>query len=317
MVQLRERLAVTGEWSGGPGSGETFDEALVEAVKRFQRRHGLETDGIVGAGTLAELNVPVERRIRTIEMNLERWRWVDHDLGERYLLVDIAGFTLESVREREIVLEMPVIVGKHHHETPVFHDRIKYLEFNPYWNITPSIARHEMLPKLRQDPGYLDARDIRLFSGWGADARPLDPRAIDWSRVSGQQIARYKLRQEPGPKNALGTVKFMFPNKYSVYLHDTPNHRLFDASERAFSHGCVRVSDPLTLALHVLEGKDPAWDEGRVDDVLETRKNTVVKLAEPLPVFLAYQTAWVDRDGRMRFSKDIYGRDARLEQALY
>lgn len=313
---IRRRLAASGDLEDGDGTPDLYDETLVEAVKGFQRRHGLAVDGVIGKGTLAAMNVPVQRRVRQIEMNMERWRWKDHDLGPSYALVDIAGFDLQAVSEGKIVLEMPVIVGKLHHETPVFSDRIKYIEFNPFWNITPHIARSEMLRKIQKDPGYLASKHIRLFSGWGENPEELDPRAVDWNRV-GKGIVRYKLRQDPGPWNALGTMKFMFPNPYDVYLHDTPNHNLFDLPGRAFSHGCVRLSDPAAMAGFLLGGEGKGWGPERIDGVVTGGKRTIVRLEEAMPVHIAYETAWVDMEGAVHFSGDLYGRDGNLEKALY
>ncbi len=314
---LAERLRISGDLQQQVPPGDVYGPVLVEAVKAFQFRHGIGTDGVIGANTLEQLNVPVDARIRQIEINLERWRWKLRDLGDDYILVDIAGFTLDGVKNGETVIEMPVIVGKHHHESPVFSDSIKYVEFNPFWNITPNIARNEMLPHLQKDPDYLGSKHIRLFSSWGEGARELDPRSIDWHGVSRRQMGQYKLRQDPGPWNALGTVKFVFPNKYSVYLHDTPNHNLFDKTDRAFSHGCVRVDDPAGLAVFILGGDAGGWDRNRVSEINRSGKRTVVGLDEPLPVHLAYRTAWVDQSGKMRFNKDVYGRDAKLLAALY
>ncbi len=313
---VRRRLAASGDLEGGEGPSDLYDETLVEAVRGFQRRHGLAVDGVIGKGTLAAMNAPVDRRIRQIEMNMERWRWKDHDLGPSYVLVDIAGFDLQAVSGGKIVLEMPVIVGKLHHETPVFSDRIKYIEFNPFWNITPHIARSEMLGKIKKDPGYLASKHIRLFSGWGENPEELDPRAIDWNKV-GKGIARYKLRQDPGPWNALGTMKFMFPNPYDVYLHDTPNHNLFDLPGRAFSHGCVRLSDPAAMAGFLLGGEGSGWGPKRIEGIVTSGERTIVRLEEAMPVHIAYETAWVDKEGATHFSGDLYGRDGNLERALY
>ena len=296
---------------------QLYDDELVTAVKRFQSRHGLEVDGIVGNNTTASLRVPVKKRIQQILMNMERWRWTEHDLGSKYVVVDIAGFNLQGVKNDFVLLEMPVIVGKLHHETPVFSDTIKYLDFNPYWNITTSIARNEMLAELREDSNYLASKNIRLFSSWQEGAAELDPLNINWDEVSKNQISRFKLRQDPGPWNALGVVKFVFPNKYSIYLHDTPVHGLFEKANRAFSHGCIRLSEPEQLALFLLSDGDGAWTEERIKQVIETEKRKVVRLNTPIPVHLVYQTAWVDKDGLLHFSKDLYGRDQELAKALF
>ncbi len=315
---IRKLLQVTGDLKGISETNlEQYDDNLVAAVKAFQDRHGLQVDGIIGRGTTAALAVPVEKRIEQILINMERWRWTEHTLGSKYVLVDIAGFTLQGVVEDHTQLEMRVIVGKLHHETPVFSDTIKYLEFNPFWNITPSIARNEMLEKLIKNSDYLASKHIRLFSNWHADGIELNPRSIDWNQVSRKQISRYKLRQDPGSWNALGVVKFVFPNQYSVYLHDTPVHSLFQKTDRAFSHGCIRLSEPEKLAGFLLAESDGGWTSEKIGQVVASEKRKIVRLDKPIPVHLVYQTAWVDKDGVLQFSKDLYGRDLQLTRALF
>ncbi len=294
-----------------------YDADLVIAIKRFQERHNLEVDGIIGRETARNLNIPVQQRIQQILINMERWRWTKHDLGARYVLVDIAGFTLQAVENDSTQLEMRVIVGKRHHKTPVFSDSIKYIEFNPFWNITTSIARNEMLGKLRKDYTYLTREHIKLFSNWQADGKELDSEAINWDEISRKQISRFKLRQEPGPWNALGVVKFVFPNKYSIYLHDTPVHSLFEKADRAFSHGCIRLSKPEQLAGFLLKFNDAHWNAEKIHQIVEKKKRKIISLRSPIPVHLVYQTAWVAKDETIRFSKDLYGRDQKLTDALF
>jgi murein L,D-transpeptidase YcbB/YkuD len=313
--QIRQRLSVTGEFKGDEATSDVYDEPLQQAVKQFQLFHGLAPDGVAGPQTFAEMNVPVEYRIRQIEMNMERWRWNNHDLENPYILVDIAGFDVQGVKDDEALVEMRAIVGKLHHETPIFSDHIKYIEFNPYWNLTPSIARHETVPKARKDPNYLASKHIRVFDGWGQDAQELDPASVDWNSVTNP--GKYKFRQDPGPWNALGTMKFIFPNEYSVYLHDTPNHDLFEQAERSFSHGCIRLSEPSQLAEWVLKVTGSDWTMENIEEVLESKQRTVKNLDKPLAVHLTYETAWIDGDSRIRFAHDLYGRDAKLEKALY
>ncbi len=314
---IRRRLAATGDLGAAGVDVNFFDETLLEAVKRFQYRHALDTDGVIGKATLAAMNIPVDKKIETIKLSMERWRWVSNDMGRRYIIVDIAGFILAGIRENEVEIHMPVVVGQQYHETPVFSDAIKYIVFNPYWNIPPSIARREMLPKLRRDRSYLVRENIRLFSGWGADAVELDPMAIDWEKITPRQMNRYKLRQNPGPANALGSLKFVFPNSHNVYLHDTPARALFSRPERAFSHGCIRVSRPRELAVYVLGGEAQGWDRQRVDEIIASGEHTIVRLKKPLPIHIIYQTVWRDMEGLVHFNRDIYGRDALLAKALF
>lgn len=313
---LRALLITTGDLERDSGQGDIYDSATVAAVKRYQQRHGLSDDGVIGPQTLAAMNVPVAERIDQLKLNLERWRWHDRELGDTYVLVNIAGFDLKAVRENSLEVEMKVIVGQLHHESPVFSDRIRYAEFNPYWNLTPHIARTETLKHLRSDPNYLAEKHIKLFSSWGSDAVELDPLSINWQAVTPRQMSRYKLRQEPGKWNALGTVKFIFPNKYSVYLHDTPNHDLFSKSRRAFSHGCIRLSDPHAMAVFLLDQGDGSWNRQRVEAIVDSANRTIVNLPERIPVHLTYLTAWHDEEGVLHFNEDLYGRDKRLLQAL-
>lgn len=293
-----------------------YDEELVEAISLFQLRHGLKTDSIIGPQTLAVLNISREEKINIIRANMARWRWQAHELGENYVMVNIAGFSLTAVKNNETILEMPVIVGKSQHQTPVFSDNIRYLDFNPFWNVTTSIARNEELPALRENPNHLVERNIRLFSSWQEDAIELDSTTIEWKNISRAQMSRYKLRQDPGPWNALGRVKFVFPNHHSVYLHDTPTRELFNHSFRSFSHGCIRVSRPLDLALFALEMEDPLWSSKKIDSIVTSGERKVITLSNPLPIHITYQTVWLDNQGIIHFNGDLYNRDARLLEVL-
>ncbi|QCQ23006.1 L,D-transpeptidase family protein [Desulfoglaeba alkanexedens] len=317
VVVLRERLARSGDLPAGEApvaAAEFFDPFLEEAVRRFQKRHGLAVDGVVGPRTLASLNVPPETRLRQILVNLERWRWLPRHLGDRYILVNVAGFSLEAYRSGEKVLTMRVIVGKSYQRTPVFSEKMRYIEVNPYWNVPSSIAVKEYLPKIRKDPGFLKANHMELLSGWGPSSRVLDPRAIDWSRVT-QDNFPGRIRQLPGPWNALGRIKFMFPNAFNVYLHDTPERHLFVRPRRALSHGCIRVENPVDLALFVLQN-DTSWTREQVKSLIDSGERHVIPLPHPVMVHLLYWTAWVDEAGVIHFREDIYGRDEILSDAL-
>ena len=307
---LRARLFFTDgaprQSSGPPG---LYDQGLVNAVKWFQKRHGLDDDGIVGRNTVAALNVPVEERIAEITVAMERWRWMPENLGRDHLIVNIAGFDLKHVDNGKVVDRMAVVVGKPYSRTPEFSDRVRYLEFNPYWNVPSDIAIREELPKLQSDPAALAASGFEAVRG-DQVYRLTD---IDWSQY-GPGNFPFQLRQRPGPANALGRVKFMFPNQFNVYLHDTPSRGAFAAQTRAFSHGCVRLSRPLDLASEVLSGTS-GWDRRRIDAVVAGGDRTIVNLATPLPVHITYLTAWVD-DGTPNFRNDIYAQDAKLISAL-
>ena len=316
ILQVRQRLNITGDYTDENTPSPVYDESLEVGVKSFQRRHHLEVDGAIGKNTLAAMNIPVEHLIKRIIVNMERWRWLSHDLGRKRLFVNVAGFSLAGTEDNDVQIKMPVIVGKLYHKTPVFSESIKYIEINPYWNIPTSIAVKEMLPKLINNPGYLRSKNIRLFNGWGRDAEEIDSTVIDWQLV-GRGIRRYRLRQEPGRKNALGKIKFMFPNKYNVYLHDTPGHSLFKRSRRAFSHGCIRVSEPIQLASYLLGGETKGWPPSRIERLIATGKRKIVKLDEPYPIHILYRTAVVGDDGLVYFADDVYGRDELLEKALF
>lgn len=322
VAMLRARLALWGDLpqaaattsvptSGGAKPGDVYDPTIVGAVKRMQARHGLAVDGVLGPNTLAALNVPVEQRVAQIMLNLERRRWIPDDLGAKYIFVNLADFALKLVEEPKTVLDMRVVVGKPYHATPVFSEKMTYVVFNPYWNVPTSIARNELLPKIRKDPGYAVRNNYTLLSGWHSGAATIDPYAVDWSRDGGN----YRIRQEPGDGNALGRVKFMFPNPFSIYLHDTPAKSLFQKAERDFSHGCIRVEQPTSLAAAVLAGT-PGWSAERIAATIASGRRTVVTLANPIPVHISYLTAWVNKDGTVHFRKDIYGRDAELAGAL-
>ncbi len=315
---VRQRLVATGELATENMVSAVFDEPLAEAVKRFQRRHNLNSDGVVGKLTLAAMNVSAEARIEQIVINMERYRWLKRFKGDRLVAVNIAGFEATAGKPGEFDLTMPVIVGKTYHETPVFSDTIKYVEFNPYWNLPASIARTETLTKLKKDPHYLKKHNMRMFQGWEPDAQELDATTMDWSKISERDMNRYRVRQDPGPNNALGTLKIMFPNKYSVYLHDTPAHGLFSQDRRAFSHGCIRMSRPAEMAAWVLGGEEKGWSLERVNKIVKNRERKVVVLDEPIPVYILYRTAFVNpEDNMLYFYEDIYGRDKLLVKALF
>jgi len=313
---IYRRIVQTGQTEPGHQPAEVYGDELVTAVKTFQKTHGLKPDGIIGPRTLSWLNRTPADLARIIRINMARWRWQDHELGESHIIVNIAGFTLSAITAGHTALEVPVIVGKLQHKTPVFSDKIRYLDFNPFWNVPPSIARNEELPELQKNQFHLVNRHIRVFSSWQSDARELDSLTIDWKTVSRRQMGQYKLRQDPGPWNALGRVKFVFPNSHSVYLHDTPSQTLFDHHTRTFSHGCIRVSEPLRLAVFCLGDQENSWSEADLEKVIEEGERLVVSLKNGLPVHITYQTAWLDDTGTVRFSDDIYSRDKKLMEVL-
>ncbi len=254
--------------------------------------------------------MPVEQRIAGIRVNMERARWVIHHLPDDFLVVNIAGFNIRRLRHDSIVYYSRVIVGKHYHESPIFKGTLRYIILNPTWTLTYSIATKETLPKLKKDPGYLDKKNMIIMDRSG---RVLDPSTIDFNKLSAGNFP-YTLQQKAGPHNSLGEVKFMFPNKYSVYLHDTPARSLFANEERAFSHGCIRLQKKWELFLSLVD--DPEWNMERINEVIASEKTTRVNLKNPIEIILLYWTAGADRDDKLYFNKDIYDRDAAVLHAL-
>ncbi len=314
VAALRERLAATGDLDPDEVHGDLFDPPLAEAVRRFQKRHGLTDDAVVGRGTLVVLNVPAEDRVRQIEVNLERWRWLPRDLGERHILVNIADFHLWVREKDQVMLEMRVVVGKPYRRTPVFTGRMTYLVLNPYWQVPHKLAVEDVLPMVKKDPNHLAKINMKVFQGWGADAKSIDPATINWRDLTRRRFP-YRLRQDPGPTNALGRIKFMLPNQYDVYLHDTPAKELFRKDTRTFSSGCIRLEKPVELAEYLLRGSRL---EGR-QAILEAMQNSVDRiqpLPVPIPVHLLYWTSWVETGGAVHFRQDIYERDQVLDAAL-
>lgn len=311
VAAVRARLIQTGDLPAAQaGDSPVYDPALVNAVKLFQQRMGLAADGVAGAATLAELNVPVARRILQLRVNLDRGRVLLQDLPNEFVVVNIAGYAIYLVRGQEVVWESRVQVGRTYRRTPIFRSEISYLVWNPTWTVPPGIIQNDILPAARRDPAAITRKGLKVLDGAG---RQIDPARVDWSKYRSGYIP-YTLRQDGGPDNALGRVKFMFPNPYMVYLHDTPSRRLFDSADRTFSSGCVRVERPFELAQLLLA--DPAqWNQAAIDRVLATQQTQNVTLKTRMPLLLAYWTAWVDSTG-LRLRRDVYGQDAKWAAGL-
>jgi murein L,D-transpeptidase YcbB/YkuD len=313
--RLRARLRAENDLGPELSTGEElFDGAVEQAVRRFQQRHGLEVDGIVGPATLAALNTPVETRVRQIVLNLERWRWLPRELGPRAVVVNIAGFRLEVVENEETVLTMRIVAGRPMSRTPVFSTTITAVVLNPAWNIPPRIAVREIVPLIRKNPHYLAKHPTTVLQGWGARTKVINPRTIPWSELSGKPFP-YRLREEPGPLNPLGRIKFDLPNPFTVYLHDTPAQELFTKAVRAFSHGCIRIEKPLDLAAYVLRGT-PQWTPEALLAAIAAGGERIVQAPQPIPIYVGYWTAWVENNGVVHFPHDLYGRDRRLDAAF-
>lgn len=297
------------------GAVPVYGGTLVEAVKRFQERHALEPDGVIGPGTIAAVNVPLATRVRQIELALERERWLPEMRRSPYLFVNVPLFRLwaydPSVPDEP--LRMNVVVGKSAgHATPIFIDQMEYVIFRPYWNPPPSIVRSEIVPKARRDPGYLDGQNLEIVASGGPTAAALPATPENLNKVLAGKLT---IRQKPGPKNSLGLAKFIFPNAENVYMHGTPAQQLFSRARRDFSHGCIRLEDPARLAEWVLRD-DPQWTRERIVAAMNGAAPTQVNLKARLPVILFYDTAYVDSRGVVHFADDYYGHDAKLEAAL-
>ncbi|HEY4596621.1 MAG TPA: L,D-transpeptidase family protein, partial [Thermoanaerobaculia bacterium] len=295
VAALRARLEASGDLAPDASPAEArdlFDAPLQAALVKFQDRHGLDPDGKMGKGTLAALDVPAEQRVRQIEINLDRWRWLPRDLGdpgERYIMVNIAGFHLDVMDGGKSVLAMKVVAGKPTTRTPMFSGRMTNVVLNPYWNVPPDIARKEVLPRIAREPGYAEKEGLE---------------------VQGTEV-----RQKPGPQNSLGRVKFLFPNRFNVYLHDTPARALFSRTVRSFSHGCIRIEKPVELAEYLLQD-DPRWTPEKIAATIAKGREAWITIPRPLPVHLVYWTAWVDDAGTVQLRDDLYGRDKPLLKIL-
>ncbi|WP_425046070.1 L,D-transpeptidase family protein [Primorskyibacter sp. S87] len=284
-----------------------YDDKLAEDVKAFQTRHGLEADGVIGPRTFLSLNQPVEDRINKIRLSLERGRWLMRETGDEFVLVNIAGARTYLVKSDGTLWTTRSITGSAYRKTPVFRDEIKYMEFNPTWTVPASIFRKDKLSRIRKDPGYLSRNNYIVRNSNG---QVIPTNAVNWSANN----PGVTLVQKPGPENALGLVKFMFPNKYSVYLHDTNDKGLFDRNERNLSSGCVRLEYPFEFANLLMEG-DPEWSQEKMQAILDSGKTTRVDLPNPIPVLLTYWTAWVEGD-QVHFREDPYQRDGPILEAL-
>ena len=317
---ITERLRLVGDLADEDPApmGNKYEGALVDAVKRFQDRHGLKADGVIGRDTLQQLGVPLSDRVRQIELSLERLRWLPKlPAGHPVIAVNVPSFRLWAFAnggdDTAAQLTMPVIVGRAAgaRETPIFIGEMRYIEFSPYWNVPPAILRSETVPRLQRDPGYWQSEGFEAVPvAGGAPITELNAQTLE-----GLKSGSLRIRQRPGPKNALGAVKFVLPNTMDIYLHSTPAQQLFSETRRDFSHGCIRVEDPPALAAFVLRDQ-PEWTKERIAEAMSSGKSNTAKLLEPLPVVIFYTTAIVDSTGAMHFTSDIYGYDRKLEALL-
>lgn len=317
LAALQERLAAEGDLAPGAPLPPRYEGELVAAVKRFQLRHGLEEDGVIGRATFAALATPLVQRVRQLELGMERLRWLVPTRAPRLVLINIPAFRLLGFRSGPEGITLPaamnVIVGRAvDTETPLFEEDMLWIEFNPYWNVPPSIARDEIVPRLRRDPGYLARQGMEFVAAGSGRVASTTAGPVELEAVLRGEL---RIRQRPGPQNALGAVRFVLPNSMNVYLHHTPSVALFRRARRDFSHGCIRVEDPVALARFVLEDQ-PQWSEARIREAMAGAEQRTVRLATPVPVVIFYTTAVVGRDGKAHFLPDIYGHDRRLQARL-
>jgi L,D-transpeptidase YcbB len=311
VADLSRRLSASGDAEASDG-GAVFDESLDTALKRFQRRHFLTPDGTVGPATRRELNVTVSQRIDQIRVNLERARWVLHQRAEEdFVIVDVAGFEVRYVRNHAVIWKARAQVGKPYRQTPIFRSLIEEVVLNPTWTVPPGILGKDILPALRRDPGYLDKRGLRVIDRNG---RPVDSASIDFARYTGATFP-FMIRQDPGPTNALGRAKIMFPNPYLVYLHDTPSQAMFEREQRAFSSGCIRTERPLELVELLLASPD-RWSRFQIDAAVAAGTTRTIRLPKPVPVLILYWTVDRNDQGEIVFKPDPYGRDPKVLKAL-
>jgi L,D-transpeptidase YcbB len=312
ILSLRQRLNELGYLRAGDLASRKYDGELVGAVKQFQRDHGIDVDGVVGAQSYAFLNMSWQARVDSLRINMDRVRWIYEDMSDDVIVVNIAGFELYYLRGDELLWEAPVMTGTVAHQTPIFTKRLKYLEFNPTWTVPRSIIGRSLFPKFSANPQYVIDNDYKLYDSKG---QAVDPHSINWSAYNGRNFP-YRVVQQPGDKNALGRVKFIFPNRYAIYLHDTPSRELFSRSARAFSSGCVRVKNPLEFA-EVLLNDPENWSLQQVESLVDSRKpQHRVFLQRDVDVVLMYWTTSPTRGGRLQFHNDVYGKDPAAMAAL-
>jgi murein L,D-transpeptidase YcbB/YkuD len=288
---------------------ENYDQEVIKVVKKFQAQHGLKADGILGKKTRDALNVPASFRADQISLNMERWRWMPRMLGDRYIMVNIANFQMTIMEQGQVKFRMRVITGKPERPTPVIKGKLTHAVFNPFWNIPQTIAVEDMLPKQQRDPDFFKSQQIRVYKGWDEKSPELDPAEIDWHKLDENNFP-YRLRQDPGPRNALGRIKFLFSNPFDIYLHDTASPGLFQARDRDFSSGCIRVHEPLRLASYLMGEK--TWPVSRVKEIVAAGETRKVALATAVPIYLAYWTAWVNEKNTLNFRQDVYQQDSKL-----
>jgi L,D-transpeptidase YcbB len=310
ITEIRKRLLILNHVVTDTLS-EEYDDKLSIVVQEFQKLHGLNADGNIGKLTMDAFNLTPTKRIEAIVANLERMRWMPSEIPDRRIQVNIADYALELIDKKDTVLSMRAIVGKHYRATPVFNSIMTYLVISPGWVVPPTIFSNDVLPELKKGQDYLKKKNMQIVSATGA---PVDYNSINWATVTNRNFP-YMIRQQPGADNALGNIKFMFPNEYNVYIHDTPSRDLFDKDNRAFSSGCIRIARPMDLALYLLSDQED-WNEQRINNVISSRRETTVRFKQGIPVYITYFTAWSSGPNKFHFRTDLYNRDTDLIKAL-
>lgn len=309
---LKERLKAEGDFSADENSSETY----ADAIKNFQSRHGLKPDGIIGSKTLSKLNITVEDKISSIRLNLERWREGAEGIENFYILVNIPDFSLSVIRDNKTVLSMKAILGRVERPTPVFSANMSYIVINPYWRVPSTILREDIIPKIRKDIGYLKKEKIKIFkAGDSVEENEINPMTINWEKVNAS-LFPYILRQDTGAKNTLGRFKFIFPNSYDIYIHDTPARNLFDQNVRLLSSGCIRIQAPNELANYLLENDGNYLDAKNIVNLIASSSNKKISFGKSVKVHINYWTVWADDDGIANFRDDVYGHDSNLAKIL-
>ena len=309
LVNVKRYLTLTGDLKNNDKSIQ-FTDSLVKAVSRFQTRMGLNNQGILGEATIKEMNVPISFRIKQIMINMERLRWFPDQVEDDFLLINIPEYKLHVFENKQKVMDLKVIVGKEATRTSIFKGNISQLILNPYWNVPTSIVRKEMLPKLKRNSNYLSKNNMELLSG----NTIIDPSTVNWNKYTSS--IPYSIRQKPGDDNALGKMKFIFPNNFSIYLHDTPSRSIFNESKRAFSHGCIRVESPMKLAQYILRNNQK-WNSDNLQSKIESKKTISIQIKPTLPVYIVYFTAWIGNSGEINFRNDLYNMDSQLEKEIF
>ncbi len=307
---IRERLAATGELGGCSANGSNlYDSCLQKAIIKFQKNNGINTSGIIEGRTFKALGESVDKRIAKIRLNMDRIKWLNHRFEPRSIMINIPDFKLTFIENGKVRKEMKVIIGSKNHRTPVFSNRVSNIVLNPYWNVPQSIIQKEMIPKLLRNPDAMSSEGIEVTKGWDRGAAKINPASINWRQYQNSASVPFRFAQPPGYRNPLGKIKFLFPNNFSVYMHDTPTKDLFNKEIRAFSHGCIRLAEPMEL-LKIFSSFDSAVNLAYANKVLKGNKETVLVLKNSIPVDIVYLTSWMDQNGELQFREDVYGYDA-------